>query len=48
MTASLDDFLDCLGGSALLAWHRENGTTLPADAYLGLYRDLRALRIAPR
>ena len=39
MTASLDDFLDRLGGPALLAWHRENGTALPAEAYLGLYRD---------
>lgn len=39
MTASLDDFLDRLGGPTLLAWHRENGTALTADAYLGLYRD---------
>lgn len=39
MTANLDHFLDRLGGPALLAWHRENGTAVPADAYLGLYRD---------
>lgn len=38
MTASPDDFLDRLGGRALLAWHWENGVALPAGAYLSLYR----------
>ena len=39
MTASLDDILDRLGGPTLLARHWENGTAVPADAYLGLHRD---------
>jgi len=39
MTAKIDDYLDRLGGPALLAWHRENGTAVPADEYVGLYRD---------
>lgn len=39
MTTSVDTYLDRLGGRALLAWHREHGVELRADAYLGLYRD---------
>lgn len=34
-----NDFLDRLGGPALLAWHRRNGTAGSADDYLALYRD---------
>lgn len=36
----VDEYLDRLGGPALLAWHHHNGTHCSAADYLFLYRDL--------
>jgi hypothetical protein len=36
----VDEFLSCLGGSDLIAWHRTNGAHRSAEDYLKLHRDL--------